>query len=86
MNEEQFIQSLAAAARDDAPPRVDVTAAVLSRIGAQPRRRRANVLMWTYAAVTSVAATFVAVWATHLMLLRENAAMDLIGPAMRALP
>jgi len=86
MNEKQFIRSLAAAARDDAPPAVDVSAVVMSRICAQPKRRRANVLMWSYAAASAVAATFVAVWATHLMLLRETAAMDLLGPAMRALP
>ena len=86
MNEKQYIQTLAAAARNDAPPTVDVTADVMARIQAQPRRRRGNILMWTYAAVTAVAATFVAAWAAHLLLLQDNASLDLIGPVMGALP
>jgi hypothetical protein len=86
MNEEQIIRTLAAAARDDAPPAVDVTGVVMARIQAQPGRRRANVLMWSYAAVTALAATFVAVWTAHLLLLQDNASLDLIGPVMGALP
>jgi len=86
MNEEQLLRTLASAARNDAPPRVDVTNVVLERIQAQPRRRRANFLLWTYAAATTVAATFVAAWTAHLLLLQDNASLDLIGPVMGALP
>jgi hypothetical protein len=86
MNEEQLLRTLAATAQNDAPPALDVTGVVLARIQAQPRRRRANVLMWTYAAATALAATFVAAWTAHLLLLQDNASLDLIGPVMGALP
>lgn len=86
MNEEQYIRTLAASAKDDAPPALDVTGVVMARIQAQPRRRRANVLMWTYATVSALAATFVAAWTAHLLLLQDNASLDLIGPVMGAMP
>lgn len=86
MNEEQILRTLASAARNDAPPALDVSGDVLSRIEARPRARRANVLMWSYAAVSAVAATFVAFWMVHLLRAQELAALDFLGPAVRALP
>lgn len=85
MNEEQYLQRLVGAADGDAPPAIDVTATVLARVRVPPKRR-ANILLWTYATTTALAATFVAAWTAHLLLLQDNASLDLIGQVMGALP
>ncbi|MBN1553503.1 MAG: hypothetical protein JXA11_02065 [Phycisphaerae bacterium] len=84
MNEQRILQTLATAAQGDGPPSVDVAGIVMRRI--QKPARRANFLLWTYAAATAVAACFVAAWTAHVLLLEENAALDIIAPVMGALP
>lgn len=86
MNEEQLLRRLASAARNDVPPTVDVSDDVLGRLRARGRPPRTDWLLWSYAATTAAAATFVAVWASQWLIQQQTAALDFLGPAMRAMP
>jgi len=80
MNEVETLRKLAAAARPDRPPPVDVTRAVLDRIAA--RERRGEWVVWLFAATAAAAAVVVSVVAQHVAAGRQDAFADFLESMM----
>ncbi len=79
MNEERILKKLAAAARADLPPRIDVSGQVLERLvrRSQPRR----LALWAFAATSSAAAAAVTLLAVHVSAARQ----DLFGEFLQSI-
>ena len=81
MNEEKILQGLVSKSRGDNPPLIDVTQRVLAQIQIAPPRR--NLLLWAYAAVSSVAAVFVVALAIWTLMGQDEITLELM-PSMMA--
>ena len=79
MNEERILKNLAAAARADAPPLVDVTERVLADLPAPARAPRA--MLWAFAGACSTAAAAVIVLALNV----EAAGQDPMGEFLQSI-
>jgi len=77
MNEERIIRKLAAAARADEPPLIDVSDRVLSRLPAV--REPKNVLLWTFSAISSVAAAIIIIVAIQVTLANQDPVAGFLG-------
>lgn len=75
MNEERILQNLAAAARGDGPPAVDVADRVVASL--RIRRKQSRLVVW-FATGAAAAAMVVAVLAVQAMTTKGGGTMD--GP------
>jgi len=76
MDKHEKFRKLVEAARDDAPPLVDVSQRVLRDLGL--KRPRRNILPWIFAAVTSASAAAIVTIAVRVLIARQNAEPGLI--------
>ena len=76
MDQKNTFQELARAARDDAPPLVDVAKSVLKDVGAVKSPR--EMLPWIFAAASSAAAAAVITIAVRVLIARQNVEPGLI--------
>ena len=77
MNEERIIRNLAAAAKADGPPLIDISDRVLSRLPAM--REPKNLLLWTFSAVSSVAAAIIIIVALQVTLANQDPVAGFLG-------
>ena len=77
MNEERIIRKLAAAAKADGPPLIDVSDRVLSRLPAM--REPKNLLLWTFSAISSAAAAIVIIVAIQVTLANQDPVAGFLG-------
>ena len=77
MNEERIIRKLAAAARADEPPLIDVSDRVLSRLPAM--REPKNLLLWTFSAISSMAAAVIVIVAIQVTLANQDPVAGFLG-------
>ncbi|MDP6045540.1 MAG: hypothetical protein QGH94_12110 [Phycisphaerae bacterium] len=76
MDRQETFRRLVTAARDDAPPLVDVSQSVVRDIGLGRKSR--NLLPWIFAAVTSASAAAIIAIAARVFIARQNAGAGLI--------
>jgi len=81
MNEIDILRKLAAAARPDAPPDVDVAGRVLRTVRGPAPAPQTDRALWVLAAVSSVAAAVVAAVAAQSYLAWQDPLQALFGPA-----
>ena len=84
MNEERILRRLAAAARNDGPPVIDVSNRVIESVNrlSAPTNR---LIVW-FAAVTAVAATVIAVLAMQAALIPPEPTSELLHAVLAATP
>ena len=77
MNEERIIRKLAAAAKVDGPPLIDISDRVLSRLPAM--REPKNLLLWTFSAISSMAAAIIIIVAIQVTLANQDPVAGFLG-------
>jgi len=84
MNPEPILQRLAAAARNDAPPPIDVCGGVLADLST--RRARPSPQPWAFASASLVAAMFIAVLAVARLARGPDPVDEFVTFAMGMIP
>ena len=84
MDEEQVLRKLAAAARGDWPPAIDVADGVLA--GLAERAEPPKLLLWSFTAASSVAAAAVTIAALWVWAVRNDPAVSIVNSMMAVLP